>query len=204
MKGREEFHFMSKAPITLASTFEVEKEAAVRANELKQGGSFQDVRKQMAEQFKGMTLAPGFYDGIFDLLVKNLGELLGNDIPGDILAETWKTRKGLLQYCDKEKYPPGKKALVPILEHKVNTSHEPSMEISVHEQPIGSLTVKFEASFLIKGGMIEIEDGKIRKIQTGDIESTGKMQFMGVPVMEKKITFQIPGEYDLKAPVEIG
>lgn len=194
---------MSK-PITLANTFEVEKEAAVRADELKQSGSFQGVKQEMAERFKGMKLPDGFYDNLFDLLIKNLGELLGNDIPGDILAKTWKTRKTLLPYCDKEKYPPGKKSLVPMLEHTVKTSHEPSMEISIHEQPVGSLSVKFDASFLIKGGMLEVEDGKIQKVQAGDIEGTGKMEFMGMPVMEKKIIFQIPGDYELKSPVAIG
>jgi hypothetical protein len=195
---------MSKQPITLANTFEVEKEAAVRANDLKQSGSFQRVKQEMAEKFKGLKLAPGFYDGIFDLLIKNLGELLSNDIPTEILAESWKKGKTLLQYCDKEKYPPDKKSLVPILQHTIKTSHEPSMEVSIHGQPIGSLTVKLEASFLIKGGMLEVQDGKIKKILTGDIEGTCRLQFMGVPIMEKKTVFRIPGEYDLKKDVVIG
>jgi hypothetical protein len=195
---------MSNKPITLANTFEVENEAAVRANELKQSGSFQGVKQEMAERFRGMKLPDGFYDQIFDLLVKNLGELLSNDIPTDILAETWKKRKTLLEYCDKVKYPPEKKSLVPILEHTIKTSHEPSMEVSVYEKPIGTLAVKFDASFLVKGGMLEVQDGKINKIVAGNIEGTGKLQFMGVPVMEKKTTFPIPGEYDLKEPVAIG
>jgi hypothetical protein len=195
---------MNREPITLANTFEVEKEAGAWANDLKQGGSFQGIKQEMAEKLKGLKLPAGFYDAVFDLLIKNLGELLSNDIPTEILAGTWKKRKALLEYCDKTKYPPEKKSLVPILEHTIKTSHEPSMEVSVYEQPVGTLSVKLEASFIIKGGMLEVQDGKIKRIMAGNIEGTGKLQFMGVPLMEKKTTFHIPGGYDLKKPVPIG
>ena len=76
--------------------------------------------------------------------------------------------------------------------------------MTVFGQPLGTLAVKLEASFLIKPGMLEIESGKIRKIQAGDIESTGHCSFMGVPVMETKtVTIKLPGVYDLKEGIEI-
>jgi hypothetical protein len=195
---------MSNEPITLANAFDVEQEAAKRANEVKQSSSFKEVKQKIAEQSGGMKLAPGFYDGLFDLLIENVNELLGIDIPADILAGTWKKQQMLAGYRDKEKYPPDRSYPVTMVDHTIKTSHEPSMEISLFEQTVCTLTVKFEATFLIKGLILDVQDGKIKKMRTGDIESTGQMQFVGVPVMEtKKIIISIPGVYDLKEGVEI-
>ncbi len=195
---------MENEPITMASAFDLEKEASGKADALKKSGSFQDVRKKMSEKLPGVKLPDGFYDKLFELLIANLNELLAIDIPKDVLAGTWKRQKSLQEYCDPEKYPPGVKSLVSLTEHTLKTSHEPSMEVTVLGQALGTLAVKLEASFLIKPGMLEIEGGKIRKIQTGDIEGTGHCSFMGVPVMETKtVTIHLPGVYDLKEGVEI-
>jgi hypothetical protein len=195
---------MQDEPITLARAFDVEKEVSDKASELKKSGVFQDIRQKMVEKAKALKLSPGFYDGLFDLLTKNLNELLAIDIPKNILAGTWKNQKLLWEYCDKEKYPPDVKSLVPLIEHTLKTSHEPSLEVSAFGQALGTLAVKLEATFLIKSGMLEVQDGKIKKIQTGDIESTGQLHYMNVPVMEtKKIVIHIPGAYDLKEGVEI-
>jgi hypothetical protein len=194
---------MSDEQITLASAFEVDKAAAGQAEGLKKSESFQSVKQKMSEKFGGVKLPSGFYDGLIDLLVKNLHELLAIDIPKDILANTWKNQKMLREYCDRQKYPADQKFLVPMIEHTLKTSHEPSMEVSVLGQSIGNLPVKLEAAFLIKGATLEVQDGKIKKIQIGDLDSTGQLQFLGVPVLEKKITIHIPGAYDLKEGVEI-
>jgi hypothetical protein len=194
---------MRDEPITLAAAFDVEKEAASKANELKKSGAFAEVKQKMTETSKNVKLPAGFYDSLFDQLIKNLSDLLAIDIPGEILAGAWKKQSLLREFCDKEKYPPDVRSLVPLVEHTLNTSHEPSMEISLMGQALGNLSVKFEASFLIKGGMLEIQDGKILSIQTGDIDSKGSLKFMGVPVMEKKIVIPIPGAYELKEGVAI-
>lgn len=157
----------------------------------------------MAEKFNGTEPAPGFYDGMLVILIKNLDELLAIDVPRDVLAATWKKQQTLRDYCNKEKYPPDVKSLVPLVEHTVKTSHEPSMEVTLFEQNLGTLSVKLDAAFLIKGGILEVQDGKIKKIQTGDIESTGRLSLSGVPVMEKKVKVRIPGVYDLGDGVAI-
>lgn len=194
---------MSNEAMTLASVFDVQKEASAKTREIKESNGFRDVKEKMSEKFAGIEPAPGFYDGLLDMLVKNLDELLAIDLPRDILAATWKKQKMLQQYCDKKKYPPGVKSLVPVVEHTLKTSHQPSMEVTIYDQNMGTLAVKLDAAFLIKGAILEVQDGKIKKIQTGDVESSGRFSFSGVPIMEKKVLIKIPGAYDLKEGVEI-
>lgn len=194
---------MSNDAMTLASVFDVQKEATAKTREIKESSSFREVKEKMSEKLAGIEPAPGFYDGLLEMLLKNLDDLLAIDLPRDVLVATWKKQKMLQKYCDKVKYPPGVKSLVPMIEHTLKTSHQPSMDVTIFDQPMGKLAVKLDAAFLIKGAILEVQDGKIKKVQTGDVESSGRLHFSGVPIMEKKVLIRIPAAYDLGDGVPI-
>ena len=189
--------------LTFNDFFEMKEEAAGKSEQFFNSQAFQNVKQKLAEEAKGAKLNKGFYEGMFNLMLDKLGELLEINLPKDVLAEAWSKNKSLQEYRNSEKHPPEKTALVPLVEHSLKTSHAPSMEITMFERTLGTLELKIDADFLIKGAILEISGGRIMKIHLSEIEGKGKLQFLGVPFLEKKSSLKIPGVFDLKEGVAI-
>lgn len=194
---------MGNNTLTFNDFFEMKEEAAGKSDKFFNSQAFQTVKQKLAAEANSTKLSKGFYEGMFNLMIDKLSELLAINIPKDVMAQAWSKNKSLQEYRDFEKHPPEKTALVPLVEHSLKTSHTPSMEITMFEKTLGTLELKIDADFLIKGAILEISNGRIMKINLSEIECKGKLQLMGVPFLEKKSSLKIPGVFDLKEGVAI-
>jgi hypothetical protein len=194
---------MGNNMLTFNQFFDMNEETESKAKQLLKSEKFQSLKEKIAGEAKGAKLSEGFYEGMFELMLTKLTEMLAIDIPKDVFAQAWSKHKSLQEYRDTEKHPPDKAAFVPLVEHTVKTAHKPSMELTIWEKTLGTLELAIDASFLIKGAVLEIKDGKIMKINLSNIEAKGNLKFLGLPFLEMKRSLSLPGIFDLKEGVAI-
>ena len=194
---------MTANKITLSQLFNVKDKAAKQAAKLLKSEKLKNIKKEMAEKAGGISLPSSFYENIFTMAIEKLDELLQIDIGKDIFAAAWSKHQALLEYYDREKYPPDQSFLVPLGEHSLTTEHAPTVEPSINGNSLGSLEFQVEANFTIEGAVLEIRDAKIIKIGLGKIKGTGTLGLMGITFLEKEHEIELPGSLDLGEGVPI-
>ena len=91
-------------------------------------------------------------------------------------------------------------ALVPLLEHTIESSHEPTIDLS--QANVVFKTVKFEVrlTIAVKGLVLKIGEGRIQKIEAGNFTATGSLKCEEVTLAEKELKpLNIPGSYVVTA-----
>lgn len=194
---------MSENSITLSQFFNVKDRAAKKAAKLLKSEKLQNIKQKIADKAGGVTLPSSFYENLFTIAIEKLDEVLQIDIAKDIFATAWSKHQALLEYYDREKYPPDQSFLVPLGEHSLKSEHAPTVEPSINGNSIGSLEFQLEANFTIEGAVLEIRDAKIMKICLANIKGTGTLGMMGITFIEKEHEIKLPGTLDLGEGVPI-
>ena len=87
---------------------------------------------------------------------------------------------------------------MPLTKHKVNSKHEPYVELFVNGQPCGRLRFQIEVGLTLEGAELTIKAGRIKRIRTGQTLGTGTIKCEGAVLgkAERKL-LPLPGEIDL-------
>jgi hypothetical protein len=160
-----------------------------------QSQEFSRVKQSIAQRIKGFPLPPSFYEKI----IQELPHSLDIEIK-DILVWAWRKRGEIIQYRDKEKYPPGETHIVPLLEHTVVSKHSPTIQPVIDNVELPT-KIKFDIvlKLKMKGSMLNIRDGKIMEILVGSCTGSGSIQYAGIAILEKKTA-----PYTLPAIINLG
>jgi hypothetical protein len=122
----------------------------------------------------------------------------------DLLVGGWNTYQGLKKYRDREKYAPTQSILVPLAEHTVKSEHHPHLEISINEEPAGTVDFEIRLTFIARGVILLIQDGRIKGAKTGEIKGKGSLTCEGTLLLEQDFRpIQLPGSVDLGEGVQI-
>ncbi|ELS02503.1 hypothetical protein Xen7305DRAFT_00022170 [Xenococcus sp. PCC 7305] len=195
---------MSETRFTLCDLFNAKEEVEQQKDQLAKSPSFDKVKEKMSEQGSKFPLLAKFSDKLIPLILGKLDELLDIDIFQDILGETWSQQQELAQYADSGEYPPTKTVLVPILEHSLDSEHNPFVEPTIGGLAMGKIELQVEASFIINGVILEICNAKIMKLHLDGILGGGVLKFAGIPFLEKETaTLDLPGTIDLGEGISI-
>ncbi|MGK7897797.1 MAG: hypothetical protein AB4372_30325 [Xenococcus sp. (in: cyanobacteria)] len=93
---------------------------------------------------------------------------------------------------------------MPILEHSLDSEHNPFVEPTIGGINLGKIELQVEASFIINGAILEICNARIMKIHLDGILSGGVLKFAGIPFLERETdTLDIPGTIDLGEGISI-
>jgi len=121
-----------------------------------------------------------------------------------VLAGAWNTEGILVKYLDKEKYPPDKTVIVPLVKHSIKSSHHPYIEVLVDDVAMGKVHLDIVIEMVLEGFNLKIQDGKIKAIATGICKAKGSVGLDGVTLMEEKMKpISLPGIISLKDGIEI-
>ena len=127
------------------------------------------------------------------------------DIPlSEILVGAWVKYNLLHQYTDSSKYPPEEIILVPFVEQKLKSKHQPYLELLVNESKVGKLVLDIEIKLELKGVVLVVQDAKIKEIKAGNCRGKGAIRYAGMLLLEKDIvSFELPGHVSLGDGVPI-
>ncbi|MEM9120229.1 MAG: hypothetical protein AAGD09_20430 [Cyanobacteria bacterium P01_F01_bin.56] len=189
---------------TLSQFFETKEAIKTKATELSNSEQFQAIKQQISEEFKGIKLPKDFYQKVFEKMLEQLDVVLSIEFDG-ILANAWSKRKELLEYKDREQYPPEVTFSVPLIEHTVTSTHHPALEPVIAEKvTLGKITFDVNLTLELEGVVLDVKDGHIMKMSIGSCVGKGTVGYGGIPFLGKEqepIVF--PGEMDLEEGVAI-
>ena len=84
-----------------------------------------------------------------------LQEVLGIKLD-KVLAPGWQKMKSLQEYRDPSRHPPGESALVPLVEHTIESHHRPHLDIVVRDAKLASINLEVDLELLLEGVMLKV------------------------------------------------
>lgn len=124
----------------------------------------------------------------------------------DVLAASWAQYERLRQYADPEQHPPEETVQVPMVDHTVESTHSPAVEVLIHDTEVASLTFNIQLQLRVKGCLLEISGGRIMKVRSGTCQVSGNLEcvvntrFKSHPLYKKSVDsreYAIVGNLDL-------
>ena len=146
---------------------------------------------------------PAGWGGLKNAILSEAGGLLDVNLL-DVFRWAWNKNRELESYRDRAKYPPHETFRVPLAEHTIKSSHKPHLEIRVDGTKKGQIDFALEIEIALKGMTLEIRDGRIRKIRTGECKARGTFSCEGLKLVERESrALKLPGTIDLDEGMEI-
>jgi hypothetical protein len=121
------------------------------------------------------------------------------DIDGvAVLAGAWNKARELRKYRDTTKYAQDDVVVVPLAKHKIESKHQPFLELAVDGQAIAKLHFAVELALNLEGVELTIQGGRIKKIKTGKTLGAGTVKCEGAILysIDRKLV-SLPGVIDL-------
>jgi hypothetical protein len=147
---------------------------------------------------------PGGWAGLRNkILLEAAGKLVDIRVL-DVMEKAWKKGRELEAYRNTEKYPPDKTFTVPLVEHKITSTHNPCIEIKINQKKVGSVHFAVKIEIVIRGMKLEIQNARIKKIQAGDCKAKGSFSCEGFLLAERETNpLDFPGTIDLGERMKI-
>lgn len=143
------------------------------------------------------------WDLVSDVLVEKLAELLNVKLV-DVLVLAWTKYDALAEFADPVRHPPQETDLVPLAEHTVRSQHQPYLEVLMDNRPVGRLTFDVTVALTLRGFLLQIQDAKIRAIQTGSCQGHACVALEKVVIYEKTFDeIPLPGTIRLGEAVSL-
>src|SRR5262249_20360310 len=93
---------------------------------------------------------------------------------------------------------PGRTELVALAEHTIESKHEPSLDVYLDGNRIEQIRFVLLLEIEVRGLLLEIERGTLRKMTTGEIQLKGTFQLVDFALGERGLEpIRIPGEIRL-------
>jgi hypothetical protein len=122
----------------------------------------------------------------------------------DVMRWAWKKGFELEAYRDTERYPPDKTFSVPLVEHKITSTHSPHVDIQMNGEKVGSINFSVTIEIAIKAMTLEIQNARIKKIHAGDCKVGGKFLCEGLLLAGRESKpLNLPGTIDLGEGLKI-
>jgi len=183
---------------TLNTFFNTGAESTDWVSNITKSKEFVQARQRIAQELKGFTVPPSFYE----LMILKLTEAMDIDI-GNILIWGWRKQREIVQYRNKEN-PPGGSHNVPLLEHTLASKHSPTLQPVVNGVRLARLKFDINLKLKIYGAVLIIRDGKIMQVLTGNCVGNGSIAYAGFAILEKKTApINLPGSLVFKEGIPI-
>ncbi|MCW9708289.1 hypothetical protein [Fodinibius salsisoli] len=162
------------------------------------GEGLRSMRQSLTEKSSMIS-----WSGLSEDIKTKAGDLLSVTIP-DILIRAWNKAGILNKYVNREKYDPEEVFLIELKEHTVSSKHKPYLDVEVNNKSIGRINVDVDLEILVKGGILKIQDARIRQLRTGTLKISGAIHCEGLEITKKESKeIKIPGKIALGEGIPI-
>ena len=95
-------------------------------------------------------------------------------------------------------------SLVPLLEHTIESSHSPYIQVTRSNLPLFRINLSIKLEVAIEGLILKIRDHKVQEIAAGKFTASGTLSLEGVTMVEKKSKpLDIPASYKIRQEEEV-
>lgn len=174
---------------TLNSFFNFQKDSNEWINSITGRQGFGQAQQIISQDLGGVQTPPSF----FELLLAKLPDAMNVDM-AKILVGAWRKHREIAQYRDMTSPAEGYHE-VALLEHTIKSEHAPTIQPVINGVPLAKLKFDITLQLDLEGGRLFIRAGRIMKATTGTCTGSGKIEFKGHQLFEKKTqAYQLPGE----------
>jgi hypothetical protein len=117
----------------------------------------------------------------------------------DILAAAWKDYQSLLDCADPSKHTAEETISLPMVDHRIETTLKPCLEIAVGDRQPIRLTFEIAAELELKGLIAKVQDASIRALRIGSCRAKGTVKCEGVLLIKRETR-----ELDLPGRIVLG
>jgi hypothetical protein len=117
----------------------------------------------------------------------------------DILAAAWKDYQALLDCADPSKHTAEETISLPVIDHRIETTLKPCLEIVVGERPPIRLTFEIACELELKGLVAKVQDASIRALRLASCRAKGSVKCEGVLLIKRETR-----ELDLPGRIVLG
>ena len=133
-----------------------------------------ELKEKLKEVMSGTEWGP-----VSRRVSERLLEVLDVGIAGDVLAKVW-NEGGLFQkYLQPEKASPDDVFEVALVDHSLRSVHRPAIEITLNGQTLRAIELEVTLKLTVKGAVVEIQDGKLKSVETGELKGKGELRSQG-------------------------
>jgi len=112
----------------------------------------------------------------------------------DVLASAWKDYEALTECADPTKHPADETISLPMVEHRIETSLRPCLDVTVGAQPPIRIAFEITCGLELKGLVLKIQDATIRAIRIGSCRAKGSVKCEGVTLIQRETKeLDLPG-----------
>ncbi|HKD12843.1 MAG TPA: hypothetical protein VKE50_12245 [Thermoanaerobaculia bacterium] len=118
-----------------------------------------------------------------------------------ILARAWNDLLDVRKALNATRESPGRTEVVALADHTIESEHKPYLDLYENGKQIGRLPFSAKLEIELRGLLLEIAGGAIRKMRTGEIQTRGTLKVGDFTLAEKALSpVRIPGEFPLEKP----
>jgi hypothetical protein len=158
-----------------------------------------ELRRKLETQSRGIR-----WPDTFQQIGGKLGELTDVRILEDIFIKVWNKARLFQKYLDPDKYPANETIEIPLLEHTVTSTHRPYIEVRFNETLIDRIDFEVTVTLELKGAVLEIQGGKITKLQSGECKGKGELRCEGLLLASEDFKpIKLPGTKEFDGGISI-
>ncbi|MFD9684651.1 hypothetical protein ACFXPX_23890 [Kitasatospora sp. NPDC059146] len=111
----------------------------------------------------------------------------------DLLAGGWRTQSQLAAAARETCAAPGSEEVVALLEHRVRSVHQPSVNVLVDGVSMGTLEVDIEVVFELDGIVAVVRGGRLVAVRAGRCTASATVALERIPLLSRRREFDLPG-----------
>ncbi len=168
----------------------------------------EDISRALQQAARDVELSPvkelkSFQAGLVAKAVEEeMANLLDISLVG-VMLRAWKKYEMVRKYLGRGASNSSETVLVPLLEHTIESSHDPYIQVSRGNVPVLKITFSVSLEIAVQGIVLKLAAGRIREISTGRFTASGTLKCEGVTIVEKESKLlNLPAGYVISAQDE--
>lgn len=139
-------------------------------------------------------------DALAKLLADQVDELLDMDLL-ELFVSAWLKHRELAALANK----PGDGQLVELIDHTMNSTHEPKVELMLDDKRVFVLPLRIVFELEFRGAQLMLRGGRVREVRLGELEGKGRLEIAGQRIKEQELgEIALPGVLRLDPGIPLG
>jgi hypothetical protein len=141
-----------------------------------------EMKEKLEKSVRGLDWGP-----LGKRIADRVLEVLDVGIAQEVLVKVW-NEGGLFQkYLQGEKASPDDTFEVALVDHSIRSVHHPGIEITLNDVPLRSIELEVTVKLTVKGAVLEIQSGKIKSLETGELKGKGEIRCEGFLLLSEEL-----------------
>jgi hypothetical protein len=119
----------------------------------------------------------------------------------DVLVGGWRSHRDVRRELRQTLEDPSRTALVNMVQHSIESTHTPSIEVRSHGRKLFALSFPLELTFEVDAVALTIRGGAIREIRPGAVTVRGTLKLENSVLLQReRAALKLPGTIQLAEP----